>query len=369
MKQSLNIFNYTVRNQAEGETDIYIDGEIMDSPTLEIVREWWGDETSVSYKSLRDQITQSDSKRFNVYINSPGGHVGDAMAIHDLFVELQSKGIVINTHIRGICASAATYIAMSSKNSSISENSWFMIHNVSGVIWGDVNVIENYARMMRKFNDRITNFYSKRTGLSETVVGNLMNKETWLTAEEAKEKGFINSVTATADFTNAIPEEKWFFQNREVLTCYNSFTKKNDQMDLKKLETVFNNGIAKILNAVGAKDKSEDKALKDAVNEHFTELSNSIKELLPTEESIATMVNKAIDARTEDDAAAIEEAVKEGTKNFVDKDALKNQLDAFAADITKDLGNSSGKESNGGKKSAINPKNRFAGRVWFNEEK
>lgn len=369
MKQQLNVFNYSFKNQNDSESaDIYIDGYIVDSPTHEILKDWWGDETSVSYKSLRDSITESKAKTFNVYINSGGGHVGDAMAIHDMFVDMQKDGIVINTHIRGICASAATYIAMSSKDATMSENSWFMIHNVSGGIWGDVNTIENYAKTMRKFNDHIVGYYAKRTGLSETVVGNLMNKETWMTAEEAKSKGFIKSIAASSDFTNAIAPEHWPYQNQEVLNLYNSFThpQNSNEMDLKKIETVINNGFTKLMNALGAKDKAETPEVKDALKEHTTEMTNVIKELIPSEETINNLVNKAVEKaleeKTEGDAQAIEDAVKAGTKDFVNKKDLEAQLQNFSKEVVKDLG---GETKPDNKQKPANSKNRFANRTWF----
>ncbi len=52
IKTALQIFNYQMVNQADGSVDIHIDGDIVDSPTQEIYRNFWGDETSVSFKSF-----------------------------------------------------------------------------------------------------------------------------------------------------------------------------------------------------------------------------------------------------------------------------------------------------------------------------
>lgn len=369
MKKQLSIFNYSFKNQGNGIVEIFIDGDILDSPTQEFVKEYWGDTTSVSYKSLRDQITESGSKQFNVYFNSGGGHIGDAMAIHDLFVDLQSKGYTINTIGRGIIASAATYPLMSSPNSSITENSSFMIHNVSGGVWGDVNVIENYAAAMRKFNNIITKFYANKTGLSETVVGNMMNKETWLTGQEAVDKQFVSKVIPPVQFDNAIPEDKWMFNNTEVLSLYNSFTTKNSIMDLKKVETAIENGFKNLMEKLGLANKVDESISTEALKNFTDSVVNGIKETMPTPESIQEMVNQAIAKATEGDAKAIEDAVKEGTKNLVDSKNLEETLNALKSDLAKALGNSSNANGGGNQQKPATAGNRFANRTWFNEGK
>lgn len=223
MSVKLSVFNYTVQNQANNSADIYIDGVIVDAETQQIMRDWWGDETSVSYKSFRDQLLKSDEKVLNIYINSYGGHVGDAMAIHDLLIELKSKGKTVNTIGRGIIASAATYILMAGGNDSeITKNSWFMVHNASGGVYGDVYTVENYAKTLRKFNNTIRDFYTDATGMSQNEIKKLMDEETWLTGEEAVNKKFVKKLTQESTFNNSISLDQWKFKNISVLNAYNS---------------------------------------------------------------------------------------------------------------------------------------------------
>ncbi len=239
MNKSIDVFNFSFVNSADESVDVHIDGEIVDASTQQIMRDWWGDETSVSFKSFRDEITKSPAKTLNVYINSYGGHVGDAMAIHDLLVDLQNQGKTVNTKGRGIIASAATYILMAGNNSEMSKNSWFMIHNASGGVYGDVNIVENYARSLRKFNDATRDFYASATGIPKENITKMMNAETWMTAEEAKEKGFVKSVSGGVSFTNTIPKENWHYSNRAVLNAYNSSVTKP-----KMSNAVFQNSLS-----------------------------------------------------------------------------------------------------------------------------
>jgi ATP-dependent Clp endopeptidase proteolytic subunit ClpP len=338
MRPTLSIFNFSVQNQANDTLDINIDGSIVDASTQEIMKAYWGDETSVSFKSFRNEITKASPKTVNVYVNSGGGHVGDAMAIHDFLVELQSKGTTVNTSGRGIVASAATYIVMAGKaNSSMSANSWFMIHNVSGGIWGDVNEIENYARTLRKFNNTIRDYYATETGLPPETISALMNKETWLTANETKDKGFVKNITGETNFKNEIKPEHWQFSNTAVLNAYNSFTHTNNStMDTKKITDAISNGFTAMLEKLGIANKAEDANVIAARTEFTTVIENALKGIAaPDEASIKTTVDNAIAEALKTVPENFTKAISDATSNLVTKDDIKNNLNK--ADLTNEL--------------------------------
>jgi len=141
--------------------------------------------------------------------------------MHDFLSELESKGKTVNRIGRGIIASSATYILMG-KNSRMTKNSWAMIHNVSGGIWGDVDTVERFAVTLRKFNNRSRDFYSEWTGIRKEEISKMMDNETWMTADEAKSKGFVIDVVESQNFTQKIPKENWQFSNMTVLNAYNN---------------------------------------------------------------------------------------------------------------------------------------------------
>lgn len=326
----LIILNYSVKNQANNVADIFIDGDIVDAPTQEIYRNFFGDDTSVSYKSFRDLITNSESSTFNVYINSGGGQLTEAMAIHDLLIDMQEKGKVVNTIGRGIIGSAATYILMAGKEPEMSSNSWFMIHNVSGGIFGNVNEVENYARTMRLFNDAASSFYQKRTGLSKTVITNMMDAETWITADDAKSKNFISEVTGEVSFSQKIKPEQWQFSNSAVLNSYNSFTKKTDPiMDTTKITEAITNGFNSLLEKMGLNDKKGDAATQKAFEEFTGSITNAISENAKglDEEGIKKIVNTAVkDGITESFKTVPEnftKAITDSQAEFVKSEDIK----------------------------------------------
>lgn len=225
MRRPAQIFNFRIQNSSIGSVDVHIDGEIVDASTQEIYKQWFGDETSVSFKSFRDQLEASNASTYNIYINSPGGQVTDAMAMHDYLQDQKKKGKKVNTKGRGIIASAATYILMAGDEPEMSQNSFFMIHNVSGMAWGDVNEVERTANTLRKFNNAIRDFYANATGISKEDINKMMDAETWMSANEAKNKGFIKQISNEVPFTNFLSADYWEYSNKDILAAYNSAVK------------------------------------------------------------------------------------------------------------------------------------------------
>lgn len=292
MKQPIQVFNYSIQNSANDSVDIYIDGDIVDASTQAMIKAFFGDDTSVSYKSFRNSLNKVEVGTYNVIINSPGGHVGDALAIHDLLTDLQNKGKTVNTIGRGIVASSATLILMAGNKPEMSANSWFMMHPVNGAVYGNVDEIENYSRTMRKFNDSIRDLYSSKSGLRKEEVTKLMDAETWLSASEAKEKGFIDAITGEVSFQNKIQPEGWDLHNTAILNKYNNSVKTEPQFeDMKKF---FSDLGKEIMNAVkGVKPNEDQQAFVNSISEAISKPFETIGDSMETQ--VTEIVNKAVE--------------------------------------------------------------------------
>lgn len=361
----LPFFNYRVENSSTGTVDLYIDGVIVDASTEQFLKDWWNDDTATSFKKIRNQIEEAKPSTINCYLNTPGGQVTEAMAIHDYFVSLQQKGTTVNTFGRGIVASSGTYILMSSENSSISENSFFMIHEVSGITYGTVSECENQVRILRQFNDKVAKFYAKRTGKSFEEINNLMHVETWYDGQEAVDNGFVKNLEASIDFENEIDPTLWLFNNTEVLEAYNSFTQKNVQMkfdpqkfanDLKaSLEKAFN--IKFPTNNPGAENQFQE-AITNALQPLQDSITETVQNLVAEAvkpENIQNLVNEAMKGfvKNEDlkDYAKAEDiknfATNESLKDFAKSSEvteLKNELEELEKDLTKGAGEAKNKK-------------------------
>jgi ATP-dependent protease ClpP protease subunit len=168
-----------VRNDG-GEASLYI---------YDVIDSYWG----VSALGVIDALAQAgDAKTLNVYINSPGGDVFEGRAIMAALGRFQGKTIA---HIDSLCASAATSIALACNEVRMADGAFFMIHNASGMVWGDKNAMRETADLLERVEGSIVNDYTTKTGKDEEQVRAWMDAETWFTAAEAKAEGFVDSVT------------------------------------------------------------------------------------------------------------------------------------------------------------------------------
>lgn len=136
----------------------------------------------------------------NLEINSPGGSVFDGIAIYNL---LRSSGKQINATVMGVAASIASVILMSADKITMPANSMVMVHAPSGGVFGTAEQMRDMADVLDKVQANLVATYVKRTGMSEEDVKALLVKDTWLTAAEAKEKGFADEVIEAVELTAA----------------------------------------------------------------------------------------------------------------------------------------------------------------------
>ena len=183
IKDNLGIINKPI-NMARNDdgAEIYI---------YDVISSDWG----VGAMDVITAIAQAgDVKTLHVHINSPGGDIFEGRAIMAALKSFKGKTIA---HIDSLCASAATSIALACDEVEMSDGAFFMIHNASGLVWGDKSDMREMADLLEKLEGAIVNDYTSKTGKTSEEVVAWMNAETWFTASEALEHGFIDSITQT----------------------------------------------------------------------------------------------------------------------------------------------------------------------------
>ncbi len=135
-----------------------------------------------------------DQDRISVRINSPGGAVMEGLAIYNALV---ACGKPIDIHIDAMAASIASVIAMAGETISIADNASIMIHDVSGGAWGDSDDLRSMAEEIDRQADIIVGIYARRTGLDPDDIRAMMAAETYMSAQEALDKGFATIVSET----------------------------------------------------------------------------------------------------------------------------------------------------------------------------
>lgn len=138
-------------------------------------------------QKVLDKVQLGDE--VEVYINSGGGIIDVGSEIYTMLRGRTDTKI----YITGEACSAASVIAMAAY-CEMSPTALMMVHCVSTEMQGNHNAMEHTAEVLRTADRALSTAYMAKTGKSEAEVLDMMEKETWLTAEQAKEKGLIDAV-------------------------------------------------------------------------------------------------------------------------------------------------------------------------------
>lgn len=148
--------------------------------------------SGVSAQVLAQQIKMvGEDVRISLHIYSAGGDLLDGNEIANALRD--HKGGVDVT-IGALCASIATVIACAGKTVSMAQNGLYMIHNPTTFADGEAEDFRRLADVMDKMKGGIVAAYVSKTGLKEADLGAMMSATTWMTAEEALAKGFIDKI-------------------------------------------------------------------------------------------------------------------------------------------------------------------------------
>ncbi len=171
-----------------GLTKMYIYGEIG----------YWGVESMDVIEALREI-----SGPVEVHINSMGGSVWEGLAIYQALCEHPHDVTVV---IDGLAASAASFIAMAGRTIEIGPAAHMMIHNAAAFCYGDADVFEAQATMLRNCTNAIATLYAKRSGGNVDDFIAAMAAETWYIGQEAVNAGLADAVRGEETDAPDLPE-------------------------------------------------------------------------------------------------------------------------------------------------------------------
>ena len=162
------------------------------------IYDWFG-MTATCPRMVRDVLREANGEEVEVLLNSGGG---DVQAGQEIYTILRAYSGRVLIKIQSMAASATAVIAMAGE-SEISPVAQIMIHNVSSNARGDHRDMEHAAEVLVNANKALAAAFVLKTGKSEDEILNMMERETWLTAEQAVREGFVDRVM----FQNAqLPE-------------------------------------------------------------------------------------------------------------------------------------------------------------------
>ncbi|OGL29375.1 ATP-dependent Clp protease proteolytic subunit [Candidatus Saccharibacteria bacterium RIFCSPHIGHO2_02_FULL_47_12] len=140
---------------------------------------------------------ESSDKDIYLYINSPGGLVYDALAIYDTMQYIKSD---VQTVGIGVQASAAAFLLSSGAKGKrfLLPHATVMIHQPAGGTRGKVTDQEIDLREALRVKKLMEEIMAKNTGQELEKIHKDMERDFWMTAEEAKKYGVVDKVIATA---------------------------------------------------------------------------------------------------------------------------------------------------------------------------
>jgi ATP-dependent Clp protease protease subunit len=148
--------------------------------------------------------SENPDKDISLYINSPGGSVSAGMSIFDTMNFIKPQ---VSTLCMGMAASMGSFLLMAgAKGKRLAlPNSKIMIHQPSGGFSGQASDIERHAREILELRSRLNQIYVHHTGQSLEVIEKALERDTFLTAEGAKDFGLVDKVI---DKRPGLPETK-----------------------------------------------------------------------------------------------------------------------------------------------------------------
>jgi ATP-dependent Clp protease protease subunit len=139
---------------------------------------------------------ENPSKEISMYVNSPGGEVTAGMSIYDTMQYIKPK---VSTLICGMAASMGSVIAIGGEKGMrfALPNSEVMVHQPSGGARGMATDMLISARHIERTRERLYQLYVNHAGQDYETVQKALDRDTWMTPEEAKDWGHIDEIVAS----------------------------------------------------------------------------------------------------------------------------------------------------------------------------
>lgn len=150
----------------------------------------------VQSEFLEDLKNLKDCEELNINLNSVGGLVSAGIVIHNKLREMASKGVKITCTVDGVAMSAGSLIMCAADTIRAYPSSLIMVHKASMIFFDNLNADElrKAADELDAFDKAIIAAYKRKTCKNESELEAMMSAETYMTGEEAKEKGFVDEL-------------------------------------------------------------------------------------------------------------------------------------------------------------------------------
>lgn len=218
-----------IKQSTQNTAEIYLYGDVESDG-------WWT-ESETSAKKFKDILENlKDITTINLHINSLGGDVIEGIAIFNLLKQHPAK---VNVYIDGFACSIASVIAMAGDTVYMPRNTMMMIHNCWSYVSGNAKEMRKTADDLDKIMETSIESYLSKINIEREELIELLDAETWLTAEECYEKGFADELLPISDKvaqqsgTKVI--QKLIKENKQLKQKENTVTIELDENRMKRI--------------------------------------------------------------------------------------------------------------------------------------
>ena len=198
----------------DGDIEITMYGEVVET----IPTDWWtGEPVDGLFISLSEFLNDIDkiqnSNSVTVRINSVGGDLYAGVAIYNRLKDMNN----VTTIVDGMAASAASLIAQAASEGKrkVYESSQVMIHGASVGLcdWFNIQQLDQIRNQLESANNTVINIYAERTGETKTKLKHMVEQTTWMTGQDAIDKGFADEIVSGSVNMTMTADKKRFFCN------------------------------------------------------------------------------------------------------------------------------------------------------------
>ena len=318
MPKQLKFWNL-VKNDEEKTAELILYGSIGSD-------EYWDD---ISDKVFKQDIENlGDVEKITLHINSPGGSVFSAVAIANTLKNHKAK---VTANIDGLAASAATIITSACDTVRMPKNALFMIHNPITYVYGNNQEMQKTVEMLDKVKNSIIETYLNKAKTDKETLSELMDNETWMDAEMAKDYGFVDEIV-DEEVGKEFVENKLIINNMAFdISKFKNFRKakgvvinnkkntKEVKMTLEELKNQFPDLYDYVLNEgkkIGKEEERERlKAIDDIGVNNYSELIENAKYVNPM--SASELAINILKKQKEENAQKLQNIKNESQDNFI----------------------------------------------------
>ena len=207
-----------------GDVEVLLYGEIG----------MWGI-TALDFRAQLNDALSGGASRVVVHINSIGGDMFDSVAIYNMLRTCQKP---VTTYVDSLAASGASLIAMAGSEVIMAEGSFMMIHNPQVMAIGDQHDIAETVDTVSLWAESCAKIYAAKTGIDLAAIQEMMDEETWMSADMALALGFCDKKDSASRVAACLGLNKYAKVPAELLGDLPVLLKEDGPVEIKENGTV-----------------------------------------------------------------------------------------------------------------------------------